>query len=310
MSEPLVSVFLPVYNQEAYVEEAIRSAAEQDYANLEVVVGDDHSTDDTWDVVRKLQSEFPDTIRAFRNENNLGVTANCNKTLQRCKGEYIALHAGDDVFLSGKVAAQVEVMESNPECVFCYHDTEEFDSKTGQTIRHWNSGDDGYSPVTGNTSEVARELVSTGSRFIAGQSIMVRQRAVPDEGYDVRLPVVSDWKFFVDICMLNDGSVRHLDETYTRRRRHGDNLSSGDENFIKDRWKALELFEQEYPELRDVVKQQRGYMYYRDGVQAILNDDPKQGRQSLVKGMTVSVYSWKWIGWWLYSWLIQIRDTL
>ena len=85
---PLVSVFMPTFNQEGLVAESIESVITQDYDNWELIIGDDFSSDNTYEVVQSYAEKFPDQIKPFRNEKNLGVTANCNRILKRCKGKY------------------------------------------------------------------------------------------------------------------------------------------------------------------------------------------------------------------------------
>jgi glycosyltransferase involved in cell wall biosynthesis len=71
--QPLVSVSLVTYNQQEFIRESIESVLNQDYDNLEIVIGDDCSQDNTWAIVQEHQRHYPDKIKAFRNEQNLGL---------------------------------------------------------------------------------------------------------------------------------------------------------------------------------------------------------------------------------------------
>ena len=110
IDQPLVSVFLPTYNQDLYVAESINSVLSQDYENIEIIVGDDFSQDKTWDIVLELQARYSSKIKVFRNERNLGITGNCNEILKRCTGMYVAFFSGDDLLNPGKISKQVSAM--------------------------------------------------------------------------------------------------------------------------------------------------------------------------------------------------------
>src|SRR5260221_6535487 len=120
-SLPLVSVMVPAYQHEAFIAECLDSIVSQDYPAVEVVVSDDASRDRTPDILREYAARYPQ-VTAILNETNVGVSANCNRSLERCSGTYVALFAGDDVMLPGKLRAQVDFMEAHPECVISYLD--------------------------------------------------------------------------------------------------------------------------------------------------------------------------------------------
>lgn len=107
---PLVSIMIPTYNQAAYLRAALSGALAQDYPNLEVLVADDHSADETESLVKQT----PDPrLRYFRNDPNLGRVANYRKTLyDHAKGSWVLNLDGDDClidrgFISAAVAAAV-----------------------------------------------------------------------------------------------------------------------------------------------------------------------------------------------------------
>jgi glycosyltransferase involved in cell wall biosynthesis len=95
MTNGLVTIMIPTYNQAAYLEEAVRSALAQDYDNLEIIIADDCSSDNTSEIVRKFAGD--ERIRYFRNEKNLGKTANYRHTLyELARGEWVLNLDGDD----------------------------------------------------------------------------------------------------------------------------------------------------------------------------------------------------------------------
>lgn len=302
---PVVSIFLPTYNQEKFIGKAIESTLEQDYPHMEIIVGDDCSTDSTWDIVRNYEIRYPDKIKAFRNDKNLGITGNCNEVLKRCSGKYIAFHAGDDVFLPGKIKAQIEAMESDKNCILCYHDVEVFDSSDGGTIRFWNSGLTGAKPVQGNSSHVARRLVKEGTRFMAALGVMVRKSALPEGGYDQRIPIASDWLMWVEICAGTKGNVIFLDNVFSRYRKHQNSITANQQSFA-DQFVTLAVIETKYPWLLTSVKQARKHLYYYWGMILLQNSEFRHARSYLIKGRRPGMGWWKLYAWWAYCLIKQI----
>lgn len=95
---PKVTIMIPTYNQEDYIEEAIKSALMQDYPNLEIIVGDDCSTDSTGVIAQKYVSE---KLKYFRNESNLGRVGNYHHIAHDlANGDWAVNLDGDDYFTS------------------------------------------------------------------------------------------------------------------------------------------------------------------------------------------------------------------
>lgn len=304
----MVSVSMIAYNQEHLIAEAIESVINQTYTDWELIVGDDCSTDNTYEVARRYQQRFPEKIILFRNAVNVGITVNSNEVLRRCRGKYIAFTGGDDVFLPEKLSKQVALMEKNPDCVLSYHDVEVFQHDSGEIIHYIYKGKCALKPVVGSANEVSKALVRQGTSFMAAMSVMVRRDAVPKNGYDFRVPVASDWLFWIEVCAGSpNGYVLFLQEVHVRYRKHKDSITLKKHLYFSDNNVTLAIVEAQYPELRNAWRQGKGYCYYSMGVAEIMKGNYTQGREDLLAGARISVYSWKWLGWWLYSWFRQLR---
>ncbi len=116
-AEPLVSICIPAYNAERFIEETIASALAQTYHNVEIIVSDDASTDRTAEVVERYR---PQGVRLIRQPRNLGRYANMNAVIRASAGAYILKLDADDVLEPEHVAAQIAVMEAYPEVVFSH----------------------------------------------------------------------------------------------------------------------------------------------------------------------------------------------
>ncbi len=309
MTYPLVSVFTPTYNQEAFIAEAIESVLAQDYPNFELVIGDDCSTDGTWERVQEYQKKFPDKIVVFRNEKNLGMTENCNETLRRCRGKYIAFFAGDDLFLPGKLSKQVAAMESDPNIVLCYHDIEVFQSDTNETIRFWNHGKDSHPPETGLAHYVAKRVVRDGTAFMAALSVMLRRDAIPKGGYDARVPHASDWLMWIEVLAgaSENAKVVFLPEVLARYRRHESNITNRPEVYRADPFVTLAIAEAKFPWLVPAARKCLARMRYSRGIQHILAGDRKLGRMLLLESLRGTLLSFKFFYWLLVSLFPALR---
>lgn len=116
--QPLVSVLIPCYNAEKYIEQALRSIMNQSYSNLEIIAADDCSTDNTLKILTTLASE--DTrIRIVRNETNLKIVKTLNSLIDSANGKYIARMDSDDISLPDRILKQVTFMEKHPDYAIC-----------------------------------------------------------------------------------------------------------------------------------------------------------------------------------------------
>jgi glycosyltransferase involved in cell wall biosynthesis len=112
---PLVSVLIPAYNHDQFVEQCLRSALEEPYPNKELIVIDDGSTDGTAKTISAWIARHCASIPIdFTSRANKGVSATLNELASRAKGQFLRLGASDDYLLPGGLRAQVEYLLANP----------------------------------------------------------------------------------------------------------------------------------------------------------------------------------------------------
>jgi glycosyltransferase involved in cell wall biosynthesis len=234
---PKVSVMTLCYNQAHFIRETLDSVLAQDYDNLEIVVADDASTDGSQDILREYAARYPGKFVLVMNERNLGITGNCNAAFFACTGEFIAILGGDDLFLPGKLSAQVEEFEKDPDVALCYHPVEIFNSATNRTlyITNQNPRED-----THNAFEIIMRAGIPGA-----SSVMVRRPACPPGGFDVRLPTVSDWLFYIEVALR--GKIVKVDRVLGRYRKHGSGASDRSLELLEESLLTLDLVLEKYP---------------------------------------------------------------
>ena len=125
---PLISVALMTYNQEHYVRDALKSILNQTYDNIEIIVSDDCSQDNTWVVVEKEVGAYRanggvhDLIVLNRNASNMGVARHFELILSKCRGEFVVCQAGDDVSFPERVERIVDAIKSKSGVTIVYHE--------------------------------------------------------------------------------------------------------------------------------------------------------------------------------------------
>jgi len=112
LTEPVVSVIMPVYNSERFLSEAVESILRQSFSNFELIIIDDGSTDASWEKIQSIQDS---RIVRLQNEKNSGIMASFMKGLAAARGEYIANMDSDDISTPERFAAQYNYLEKHPE---------------------------------------------------------------------------------------------------------------------------------------------------------------------------------------------------
>lgn len=130
---PLVSVIIPCYNAGRYVEEAVESILNQTYKRLEIIAIDDGSTDDTKDILRRLQHK-DNRLNIIENGQNLKLVNTLNKGLYFSNGDFVARMDADDIALPSRIEKQVEFLYANPDVGLLGTFIEEFGEDTPHSI--------------------------------------------------------------------------------------------------------------------------------------------------------------------------------
>jgi glycosyltransferase involved in cell wall biosynthesis len=182
---PPVSVILPTYNRAWTIKVAIDSILDQAYGNLETIVVDDGSSDDTAD----LLASYGDRIRVIRQANR-GVSAARNTGIRTATGELIALLDSDDRWLPGKVAAQVNFFADHPTALICQ--TDEIWIRNGLRVnpgrRHRKTGGMIFEP-------------SLALCLVSPSAVMMRRRLLDEVGlFDESLPACEDYDLWLRIA--------------------------------------------------------------------------------------------------------------
>ncbi|HGY2267683.1 glycosyltransferase family 2 protein [Morganella morganii] len=118
----MASVCIITYNQENYIEHCLNSFIKQNTDfNYQIIIADDGSTDGTQLIIKELQKKHPDLIFPILQKENKGTVKNLIDAYTCATGKYIFHIDGDDYAYPNKLQEQVEILESNPDCIICTH---------------------------------------------------------------------------------------------------------------------------------------------------------------------------------------------
>lgn len=120
---PRVSVMIPCYNHESYIETAVSSVLKQETDfPFEIIVGDDCSTDASRERLESLRQIHGDRLRVLTAERNRGARGNFLHLLRACRADYVAYLDGDDYWVgTKKLQSQFDLLEANPDLALCFH---------------------------------------------------------------------------------------------------------------------------------------------------------------------------------------------
>ncbi len=137
-----VSILIPVYNREKYIKEAVLSALNQTYKDIEIVIVDNRSTDNTWEILKDL-AKNDQRIKIFQNETNIGPVKNWKRCIDEATGEYGKILWSDDLIASNFLEKTILFFEKNDDIGFVYTGTEIFVDGTSKKIDAYFIGDTG-----------------------------------------------------------------------------------------------------------------------------------------------------------------------
>jgi glycosyltransferase involved in cell wall biosynthesis len=208
MTQPLVSVVTPSYNQAEFLEETIRSVLEQAYEPIEYVVVDDGSTDGSLDIAER----HADRLTLVRQEN-AGQAAAINRGFERTRGELIGYLNSDDTLLPAAIATMVAELERDPELLLVYGDAYYTDGQSNRT---------GY--LAAREFDVAQMLRACDNHVVQPSTLWRREAWESFGPFDQEAYYFFDFEFFI---RFPPERVRRLEMPLSTYRVHSDAKSTG-----------------------------------------------------------------------------------
>lgn len=205
--QPLVSIVIPAYNHANYLDEAIRSVLNQDYPNIELIVLDDGSTDNTREVLAKYGAAF-----RWETHKNMGQANTLNKGWQTSTGEVLSYLSADDALLPHAVSTSVKYLRGG--IVLTYGDFNLVDPSS-KVIRHVSAPDFDYLDMfVKYVCHPGPGVFMTRAAFEKAGLWDSSLRQMPDYDYWLRLGLVGDFKRIPEV--LASFRVHEESQTYAQ----------------------------------------------------------------------------------------------
>lgn len=189
MKHPLISVIMPTYNRAYIIEKAIDSILNQTYKNLELIIIDDCSSDNTEDVIKKYKDK---RLKYIKLEKNSGANYARNIGIDNAKGEYITFQDSDDLSFNNRLEVELnELLKNNVDWVFTSF--KKIDGKKEKII-----------PLKKiNSNEIQEKILY--SNFVTTQVLFGKKEIFEDVKFDSSLPRFQDWDLAIRISKKYKG---------------------------------------------------------------------------------------------------------
>ncbi len=224
-TKPIVSVILTSYNHSTFIREAINSVLDQSFEDFELIIWDDNSQDNSWDIIKSYSDK---RIKAFKNEVNRGPCYGVNEAIfKHTKGRYIAIHHSDDIWEKNKLEQQVCFLESHSKVGAVFSNATPIDERgepLTDTLHHYYSC---FRQENRSRHQWLNFFFLNGNA-LCHPSILVRKNCYLECGpYRGELAQVPDLDMWIRLCSKHD--IHILPDTLVRFRvRDGELNTSGD----------------------------------------------------------------------------------
>lgn len=223
----MVSVIMPVYNAEKYVAEAVYSVLNQTYKDMELIIVDDYSTDNTLTIIEGIPDE---RVHIYKNSENKGIAFSTNLGIQYAKGEYIALLDDDDIAIENRLELQVEYLDKYPE-IDILGGRSVYIDENGDVIRY--SGE-----ARNNPYYIKAMLLFQCLDFMNGTTMM-RRKFVNSHNLCYRDGCLGmqDYMFFVEASKV--GKISSLNRFLLKSRIHSESETTHQQNDNREERKKV-----------------------------------------------------------------------
>jgi len=292
----LISVLIATYNRAPYLERAVKSVLRQTYHNMEIIIVDDCSSDNTKDMVEQLRKASKNTrIKYFRNEANRKFGYTINKAAQQAEGEFLAILGDDDEWCNeNKLKLQFEMLEQN-------------------SHRRIGAVCTGFRYMNGNDKKILRtvvpvkvasleESILTGNYFLSSTTVLIPKKVWEDlEGMDLNIPRGVDSDFFRKLIVKHHYEVLTIPDVMANvyvdspNRMTPHTTIAANEKSINAIQYTLEKFQNEFAEYPKALSK-RYLQLARHAYNIYIldnNNEFKLKAQEYIKKSLKSHFSWK-----------------
>ncbi len=250
---PLVSIVVITYNSSDFVLETLESAKKQTYKNIELIVSDDCSKDNTVEICAKWLSEnngrFSQT-KLLTAENNTGTSGNCNRGINASRGIWIKIIAGDDILLPECIALNVSFSIKNNSCI-SFSKMNLFRDNT--IFRKENCDFELKRFIKKSQKEKTKSYIRNPIFLNIPTLFFSKELITKLEGFNENFRLLEDQPFILKV-LLNSYNILFLNETTVNYRVHGGSITgAGNINFIRETYKCYQLHREPFLDNRNLL---------------------------------------------------------
>lgn len=287
MKPGLVSILMPVYNGSAFLDRSIGSVLKQSYANWEIIIVDDHSSDNSSEVVKKYLNDKRIILK--QNDCNKGIAASRNLALKQAKGDFIAILDQDDEWLPQKLEKQMRLfnsLDSTFGLVYC-------NTKVQFENGHVQPFKKDIAPQQ-SIEENFKKLYLTN--YISSLTVVFRKECIQKVGYfneniqwggddyDLWLRISAQYKF------------AFVDEVLCIRHEHGKNFSHAKKKMMYGSLETGNELIENKPERKTLLNQRTALLYYRYGIETLKTGPLTEGLNFVIKALFTSPIAFQELG--------------
>lgn len=228
---PLVSVAVITYNSSKYVLDTLESIKAQTYKNIELIISDDCSKDNTMQLCEKWCEQNKERfarIQYVEGEQNTGVSANCNRAEDACEGEWVKIIAGDDMLLPNCIETYIDFVKNNNDAICIFSKVEVFGENKIKVDNFKDSIFD-YSFFDLSYDKQYEWLIDGRPQPIPAATCFYSKKRFNDIGvcgFDKRIPLLEDWPRWITL-MEKKVKFYFIDKLLVRYRVSDDSICSG-----------------------------------------------------------------------------------
>ncbi len=216
---PKISVIIPTYNREKLISKSVKSVLNQSYENIELIVVDDESTDNTEKVLKQIKDK---RLKYIKLKKNSGACHARNYGIKKATGDYIAFQDSDDIYRKDKLKLQLEnLIKNQSDMDFCKISVHEME-------KEWSYPTESQEDSI-HHGDLLNELCH--GNFISTQAILAKKEVFHDISFDEALPRFQDYDLVLQIA--SNYTVSYFEEPLVDLYIQSDSISKNDEKLKK-----------------------------------------------------------------------------
>ena len=212
--QPLVSVVIPCHNAEKFIESTVISAINQTWANKEIIIVNDGSTDNSLQILTAIKTHYPTTNIHIINQPNKGVSAARNAGIKSAKGKYIALLDADDIWMHDNLEKKITELEQAD--AYAIHSNAILIDENDDPIPD--------QVLVGKKGNLYLDILKWNGTCVPGPSSFIFKKEIINTigGFNTSLSTAADKDFFIRVA--KNYPIEHLDEYTWMYRFHDGNM--------------------------------------------------------------------------------------